>query len=455
MGGGPANEPFRGSPRGDSRRARYGAAPLMASKPSLLQILALPRTWLLVVLGFSSGLPLLLLASTLSAWMTNEGVNLKTIGVFSLVSWPYVVKFVWAPLMDRYAPPFLGRRRGWMLLTQVGLGLTIAGMGLLNPRTDPLAVASLAVVVAFLAASQDIVSDAWRTDTLSEGERAFGTATFIVGYRIGMLAAGGVALALSDVIGWANTYGVMGALMAVGVVGTLLAREPESQRPPRTLVQAVTVPFVDYFSRKGSVLVLCFLLLYKLGDAIAGGMTTPFYLKTGFSNTEVGAIIKGGGLVATLAGGILGGALLTRLSMRRGLFIFGALQSLTNLSFLALALMGKNYAMLVVAICVDNVCGGMADAAMSAFTMALCNKRFSATQFALITALSNAGGRLFAASSGFLAVGLGWPGFFGLTVTLAVPALVLLTFLPDGAAVPVPEEALPAPLGDSVPVVNP
>lgn len=427
----------------------------MASKPSLLQILALPRTWLLVVLGFSSGLPLLLLASTLSAWMTDEGVDLKTIGVFALVSWPYVVKFAWAPLMDRYAPPFLGRRRGWMLITQVALGLTIAAMGLFNPKTDALAVASLAAVVAFLAASQDIVSDAWRTDTLSESERAFGTATFIVGYRIGMLVAGGGALILADSIGWRSTYGIMGACMAVGVVGTLLAREPQGQRPPRTLLQAVTVPFVDYFTRKGAVLVLCFLLLYKLGDAIAGGMTMPFYLQTGFTKTEVGAIIKGGGLVATLAGGMLGGALLTRLSMRQGLFVFGALQSLTNLNFLALALTGKNYAVLVAAICTDNVCGGMADAAMSAFTMALCNKRFSATQFALLTALSNAGGRLFASVSGFLAVGLGWPSFFGLTVTLAVPALVLLAFLPDGTAVPVPEEALPAPLGDSVPVVNP
>lgn len=420
---------------------------LMAAKPTLTQILSAPRTWLLVVLGFSSGLPLALVGSTLSAWMTNEGVNLKTIGVFVLVSWPYVVKFAWAPLMDRYAPPFLGRRRGWMLITQLGLMVTIGSMGTVSPKENPLAVASLAVLVAFLAASQDIVSDAWRTDTLSESERALGTATFIMGYRLGMLVAGGLALALSSFIGWARTYETMGALMLVGMVGTLLAREPEGLRPPRTLAEAAIIPFVDYFRRKGALLALCFLLLYKLGHAIAGGMTTPFFLKTGFSNVEVGAIIKGVGLVATIGGGFLGGALLTRLSVRRGLLVFGAIQSLTNFSFLALALMGKNHVMLVIAICTDSVCGGMADTALTAFTMSLCNRRFSATQFALLTALASAGSRVFAASSGFLAEGLGWPGFFGFTIALTVPALVMIAFLPDRIAAPIeePEPVLPAP----------
>ncbi|WP_232537258.1 AmpG family muropeptide MFS transporter [Cystobacter fuscus] len=415
----------------------------MAQKTSLLQILASPRAWLLVALGFASGLPLLLVGGTLSAWMTNEGINLKTIGVFTLVATPYTFKFIWAPFMDRYALPFLGRRRGWMLVTQLGLMVAIATMGLVNPKDSPLAMASLALLVAFLSSSQDVVSDAWRTDTLSEAERGFGVATFVMGYRFGMIAAGAVALSLSQFIGWPRTYWIMAALMLVGVIATLVAAEPQGQRPPRTLAEAAVVPFVDYFRRDGALLALLFLLLYKLGDAIAGGMTTPFFLKMGFSNLEVGTISKGVGMAATIVGALFGGMLLARMGLRRSLFVFGALQAVTNLTFLALALVGKNHAVLALAICSDNICGGMATTAFGAFTMSLCNKRFSATQFALLSALANFGGRMLSATSGFLAEGIGWAGFFGLTVVLALPALVLLAFLPEGIAQPV-EEPPPA-----------
>ncbi|ATB29570.1 AmpG family muropeptide MFS transporter [Melittangium boletus] len=408
----------------------------MPPKNSVLQVLTSPRAWLLVALGFASGLPLLLVGGTLSAWMTNEGVNLKTIGVFTLVAFPYSLKFLWAPIMDRYSLPFLGRRRGWMLLTQVGLMAAIAAMGLVNPRETPLLMASIALLVSFLSSSQDVVSDAWRTDTLSEAERGFGVATFVMGYRFGMIAAGALALSLSQFIGWPRTYWSMAALMLVGVVATLLAPEPQGQRPPRTLTDAAIVPFVDYFRRDGAVLALLFLVLYKLGDAIAGGMTTPFFLKLGFSNLEVGAITKGVGMVATIVGALVGGALLAKLGLRRSLFIFGALQAVTNLTFLALALVGKNHAMLALAICSDNICGGMATTAFGAFTMSLCNKRFSATQFALLSALANFGGRVLTATSGYLAEWVGWAGFFGLTVVLALPGLVLLAFLPEGLAMP-------------------
>ena len=406
----------------------------------MLQVLRSPRAWLLVALGFASGLPLLLVGGTLSAWMTNEGINLKTIGIFTLVSSPYTFKFVWAPVMDRFALPFLGRRRGWMLLTQLGLMGAIAAMGTVDPKSTPWTMAALAVLVAFFSASQDVVSDAWRTDTLSEAERGFGVATFVMGYRFGMLAAGALALSLSQFIGWPRTYWTMAALMLVGVVATLVAKEPQGQRPPRTMTEAAVVPFVDYFRRNGAVLALLFLVLYKLGDAIAGGMTTPFFLKLGFSNLEVGAISKGVGMVATIGGALFGGALLARLGLRRSLFIFGALQALTNLTFLALALVGKNHMMLALAITTDNVCGGMATTAFGAFTMSLCNKRFSATQFALLSALANLGGRMLTATSGYLAEWMGWAGFFGLTVVLALPALVLLSFLPEGIAAPKVEE---------------
>lgn len=417
----------------------------MSSKPSLLQVLKSPRAWLLVALGFSSGLPLLLVGGTLSAWMTNEGIDLKTIGIFTLVGMPYTLKFLWAPLMDLVELPFLGRRRGWMLVTQVGLIGAIAAMGAFNPKDSPVAMAALALLVAFFSASQDVVSDAWRTDTLSEAERGFGVATFVMGYRFGMIAAGALALSLSQFIGWSRTYWIMAALMVVGVLATLVAREPENHRPPRTLAEAAVVPFVDYFRRNGAILALLFLLLYKLGDAIAGGMTTPFFLKLGFTNLEVGAISKGVGMAATIVGALFGGALMAKLGTRRALFIFGALQALTNLTYLALALVGKNHLMLAAAICTDNVCGGMATTAFGAFTMALCNKRFSATQFALLSALANLGSRLLTATSGWLAEGLGWAGFFGLTVVLAIPALVLLAFLPEGIAMPVvePEPAVP------------
>lgn len=418
--------------------------PLPMSKPSIFQVLRSPRAWLLVALGFASGLPLLLVGGTLSAWMTNEGVNLKTIGIFTLVSSPYTFKFIWAPVMDRFALPFLGRRRGWMLLTQLGLMGAIAAMGFVNPKDEPFTMASLALLVAFLSSSQDVVSDAWRTDTLSEAERGFGVATFVMGYRFGMLASGALALSLSQFIGWSRTYWIMASLMLVGVLATLVAREPQGQRPPRTLTEAAVVPFLDYFRRNGAILALLFLLLYKLGDAVAGGMTTPFFLKLGFTNLEVGAISKGVGMAATIAGALFGGALLAKLGMRRSLFIFGALQALTNLTFLALALVGKNHLVLALAICTDNVCGGMATTAFGAFTMSLCNKRFSATQFALLSALANFGGRMLTASSGFLAEAMGWAGFFGLTVVLALPALVLLKFLPEGIAAP-PAEPEPAP----------
>jgi PAT family beta-lactamase induction signal transducer AmpG len=411
------------------------------AKPSLLQVLSSPRVWLLTALGFASGLPLMLVGNTLSAWMKNEGVDLKTIGVFSLVALPYSLKFIWAPLMDRYSLPFLGRRRGWLLVTQLGLMAAIAAMGNVDPKGAPVAMATLAALVAFLSASQDVVSDAWRTDTLSDSERGFGVATFVMGYRFGMLAAGALALTLSDQLGWQRTYWVMAALMLVGVVATFLAKEPQGQRPPRTLAEAAIVPFVDYFRRNGAVLALFFLVLYKLGDAIAGGMTTPFYVELGFSNTEIGALSKGLGMGATIVGALLGGSLMAKLGMRRSLFIFGGLQAVTNLAFLALALVGKNHLMLAAAICSDNLCGGMATAAFGAFTMSLCNRRFSATQFALLSALANLGGRVLSSTSGYLATWMGWAGFFGFTVALAFPALILLAFLPQGVAAPTEEPA--------------
>lgn len=420
------------------------------SKPSILEVLKSPRIWLLVAVGFASGLPLWLTGVTLSAWMKDEGVNLKTIGVFGLVSMPYTFKVLWAPLMDRYTLPFLGRRRGWMLVTQVLLMGAIAAMGLVNPKDAPVTMAAMAVLVTFLSASQDIVADAWRTDILTVEERGLGNSTYITGYRLGMLTAGALALTLSDIAGWSQTYFIMGLLMAVGVVATLLAPEPQGSKPPRNLTDAVVKPFVEYFTRKGAVAVILFLVLYKLGDAIAAGMVTPFYKELGFSNTEIGALSKGLGMVSTIAGGLLAGLLMVKLGTRRSLFVFGAAQALTNLMFMGLALVGKNDLMLAATITVDNLCGGLAVTAFAAYLMSLCHKSFSATQYALLSALGTVANRLISASSGYLAEWLGWPTFFAGTVLLAVPALVLLAFLPENAATPSDEPPETAPASPSV-----
>lgn len=408
---------------------------------SVLSVIKSPRVWLLTALGFASGLPLWLVGVTLSAWMKNEGVDLKTIGLFALATMPYTLKVLWAPLLDRYALPFLGRRRGWMLTFQVAIMAGIAAMGTVNPKESPFTMALLALLVSFFSASHDVVADAWRTDILPADERAMGTATFVTGYRIGMLVAGAGALTLSDLVGWRQSYWVMAALMSVGMVATLLAPEPQGTRAPRNLMEAVVRPFTDYFRRRGAVAVLAFLVLFKLGDAIAGGMTTPFYIELGFTNTEIGWLSKGLGMAAVIAGGLVSGLLMPKLGMRRSLYIFGAMQALTNLAFLALALVGKNHLLLGVAIATDQFCGGLAVTVFTAYMMSLCNKSFSATQYALLSSLGTVANRLISSVSGFLAEELGWPGFFAFTVVAAAPALILLAFLPKDSAEPVAEEA--------------
>lgn len=393
--------------------------------------------WLLVGLGYASGLPYLLTGSTLSAWMTNTGVDLKTIGLFAFVRTPYTFKFLWAPLLDRFELPFLGRRRGWLFVSQVLLAAAIAAMALANPATQPGGLAMLAVMVAFFAASQDIVADAYRTDVLPEYERATGAATFVMGYRIALLFSGALAMVLSDHMSWRAVYFLMAALMLVGAAVTLVAPEPEGVRAPRTLRDAVVKPFLEYFSRRGAVLTLLFLVLYKVGDAIAGAMTTPFLLRhLEFTNTEVGLLNKTLGLVAAIAGGLVGGGLVAQVGLRRSLFAFGVLQAATNLLFLALAWVGKSYWVLVLAIGADSVSGGLGTAAFTAFLMTLCNRQFSATQYALLSALATVGSNSLGASSGFLVEAVGWPGFFLLTVAFAAPALVLLALLPKDLSAP-------------------
>ena len=387
------------------------------------------KIFLLLLLGFSSGLPLALTAGTLQAWLTVEGVDLKTIGWFALVGQPYTYKFLWAPLMDRYALPFLGRRRGWLVVTQVSLAAAIAFMGTLSPKDSPWLLAGLALLVAFLSASQDVVFDAFRADTLGAEERGAGAAVSVFGYRIAMLVSGGLALVLADsVLGWTATYWLMAGLMAVGVIATWNSLEPPSTGAgPRTLAAAVKEPLGEYFSRRGAWALLVLVVLYKLGDAFAGSLTTAFLIRgAGFSATDVGAINKGLGLVATIAGALAGGALMAQLRLYRALMLFGILQAVTNLGFMLVAMAGKNYPLMIAAVGAENLCGGMGTAAFVALLMAMCERRFSATQYALLSALSAVGRVYVGPVAGVMATDLGWTAFFFATFLVALPGLAML-----------------------------
>jgi PAT family beta-lactamase induction signal transducer AmpG len=391
------------------------------------------RVGMLIGMGFASGLPLAMSGSTLGTWMTKAGVNLKTIGLFALVSLPYSLKVFWAPVLDRYSLPFLGRRRGWIALAQLGLAVAIFGMSTVDPRSAPVAMAAAALIVACLSASQDVVSDAYRTDVLPASERASGTSTFVLGYRIAMLISGAGALALSDVLPWPTVFKIIALLMLPMIVVTWRAPEPETVLPPRTLADAFTKPFLDFFSRAGAIGALAFVMLYKLGDYVASGMIQPFLIKTGFSGAEIAAWYKAVGFAAMTVGVLLGGGMVAKLGVRKSLLLFGVLASATNSGYFALALVGKNHALLAFAIAIHNLCSGMAEAAFMAFLMSLCNKSFSATQFALLSSASTLVGRTLGAGSGYLIIAAGWPIFFATTMAMAAPALLLLLFLPNRA----------------------
>ncbi len=387
----------------------------------------------LLFLGFASGLPLFLTSKTLQAWMSVEDVNLGAIGLFSLVGLPYSLKFIWSPLLDRFVPPFLGRRRGWLLLTQGALILAIAAMALQQPRQALQFLAINAVLIAFFSASQDIAFDAYRTDVLEQWEMGAGAAVAVLGYRIALLVTGSLALILADQIPWSTVYLLMSVLMALGLFTSVWAPEPKYQeRPPASLADAISLPFVEFFQRSGElrgVLILLFIVLYKLGDALVNNMSTPFLLpKTGlgFSQTDIGTIQGGMGLLATIVGTLAGGAILSKIGINRSLWVFGALQAVSNLAYFVLAQVGKNYSMLVLTINIENFCGGLGTAAFVAFLMSLCNPRFSATQYALLSSLMAVSRDILVAPAGTLAKATGWPMFFLISIVAALPGLLLL-----------------------------
>jgi len=389
---------------------------------------------LMLVLGFASGMPLALTGSTLSAWLVTEGVDIQTIGLYSLVGLPYAFKFLWSPLMDRYVPPFLGRRRGWMIVTQMALIASICTMGFFNPSSMPILIATIAVVIAFFSASQDIVLDAYRTEYLKPEERGAGSGMWIMGYRMAILVGGAVALILSDYLSWKTVYIIMGLVMSIGCFTTLIAPEPlklnlgiEKITPPKTLHDAVVLPLVEFFERPGVFEMLLFIIIYKLGDVAASQMTTPYILQhIGFSRTELGAIYKGFGMAATIGGTLVGGAIMTKWDMKLSLFVFGILQGISTLIFIILEFTGRELWALSLVIGTENFCGGMGTAAYTALLMGLCNKNFTATQYALLSSLMAVSRYITGAPTGYLVDAVGWSTFFVICTALALPGLLLL-----------------------------
>jgi len=406
------------------------------------------RMLIALLMGFAAGLPLLLTGSVLQAWLTDGRVNLTDIGLFALVGLPYTLKFLWAPLFDRYALPRFGRRRGWLIVMQLALAAALGALSLAQPTPDHLLwISAGALIVAFFSASQDIVIDAYRRESLSDDELGLGSALYVNGYRIGMLLAGGGGLIIADHTSFAFMYQLMAACMAACVIVTFYAPEPVLVKgAPTTLTEAFILPLRDYIEREGAWLALAFILLYKIGDTMASAMTTPFYLELGYSKTEIGAVVKLFGFWATLFGGTIGGILIMRIGMRRALWAFGLGQMLSTLGFVALAYIGHDNLALAAVIAIENFTGGLGTAAFVGFMGALTNRRFTATQYALLSSLMGVPRVLLSAPTGWLALTMGWPAFFALCTVIAIPGLMLIRAVTKLSDVPPAHaEAQPGP----------
>jgi len=386
----------------------------------------LPVLVTVALLGFTSGVPLILTQSTLQAWMRSTGVDLKTVGLFALAGLPYTLKFLWSPLMDRYRPPFLGRRRGWILLMFAALMAMLAWLACSDPHAHLNRVAILALGIAFFSASADINVDAYRTELLPGKLLGPGTSLHITGYRVGMVVAGALALVLADRMSWRMVYLVMALFLVPGAIATFLAPEPEGARAPRSLREAVVEPFAEFLRRRKSLEVLAFILLYKLGDNLCTALNVPFLLDLGFSRTEIGLATKGVGMACLIGGGLVGGLLMARWSLIRSLWFFGVLQMVSMSGHLALALVGRNHALLLLTIAVENSIFAMGTVAYLALIQRCCDLKSTATQFALLSSLSAFARVLFASPAGYLVELAGWPVYFGVCMGLAIPGLLLL-----------------------------
>ncbi|RJP82075.1 MAG: MFS transporter [Desulfobacteraceae bacterium] len=387
-----------------------------------------------LIMGFASGLPLLLTLSVLQAWMKEEGVDLTVIGLMTLVGLPYTLKFLWAPVLDRFTLPFLGRRLGWLLVAQLFLMLSIVLLAFTNPGKQPWLVAFAAFWVTFFSASQDITIDAYRREDLPDEELGLGSSFYVNGYRVGMLLASGGGLIMADHIPFRAVYLIMALCMLPGVITTILTPEPDNPAgTPGSIREAVFDPLLEYFSRTGAIWILSFVLFYKIGDAMASAMTTPFYLDIGFTKTQIGAVVKLFGFWATIAGSLVGGVMMLKIGIYSSLWVFGVLQAVSTACFALLAHIGPSVAGLSAVIAFENLSSGMGTTAYVAFMASITNKRFTATQYALLSSLMGIPRVFASAPTGFFAKQMGWEWFFIFCAVVAFPGMMLLLKFTPGA----------------------
>lgn len=422
--------------------------------PTWLSALMTRKMLICIFTGFSSGLPLYLLLNLLPAWLRSEGVDLKTIGFFALIQFPYTWKFLWSPLLDRFGIPGLGRRRGWMLATQISLLFAIGAIGGLDPRENIWPVLWLAALLAFLSATQDIAVDAFRREILHDEELGLGNAVHVNAYRIAGLIPGSLSLILADRLPWNEVFWITGAFMILGMVMAWLVSEPAVRGTPKTLREAVTEPFHEFWTRqgwRGAILVLAFIFLYKLGDSLCTALATPFYLDTGFSKTDIGLIAKHAGLWPAVIGALLGGLWMVRLGINRALWLFGVVQLVSILGFAWLASQGRFESIgaaerlaLAAVIGLEALGVGLGTAAFVAYIARSTHPAYTATQMALFTSLAAVPRTFVNASAGWLVEQLGWLNFFWLCTALAIPGMLLLLRVAPWSATPPAAAGSPA-----------
>ena len=395
-----------------------------------------PKMIAMLILGLFSGLPFVLVFSTLSFWLSDCDVDVKAVALFSLARLPYSFKFLWAPYIDRMSLPFLtsrlGQRRSWAVFFQLCLMVSLTALVHTSPAQAPVMTGIFAVLTAFFSASQDIVFDAFRIEYLKQREQGAAAATFVFGYRIGMIVAGAGALYLSDLVGWTHVYEILALSGIIGIVTILCAKEPDApavEKRKNFFRDAVVAPIADFLKKPEWLLVVCFLLTYKLCETSIGSVTPKLYKELGFSNTQIATVVKLWGIAATIFGGFLGGVLVARLGLFKSLLICGILQGVSNLPFAVLSLRGDSLVWLTTSIVSDNMAAGMATTAFVAYMSSLCNKAYTATQYALLSSLMALPRDLLAAGSGWLVAAIGWTCFFVFTAFLSLPGLVVLLFL--------------------------
>lgn len=400
----------------------------------IIAVLGLRKMFVMLLLGFSSGLPLLLTLSTLAAWYTQAGIETKDIGFLSLISVPYTFKFLWAPLMDRFSLPFLGRRKGWILLMQILLIIFVFSNGFFTPNEHPWILATLNFIIVFLSATQDININAYQADILKPNERALGGAISTLGYRVAMFISGGGSLLLAATFSWSIAFFVIALLFIIGIFATLIAPNPQNeiQHTPKSLYDAVIFPFLEFFNRytkKTAIFTLFIIIFYKLGDQLAFALNTTFFLRgLGFSLTEVAIAFKISALIFTLLGTLTGGIIIRFIGVFKGLLYFSFIMALANLMYMILALTGKNFMLMTISVAIEYFAGGLGSSAFLAFLFSLCNQNYSATQFALFSSLDSLGRVFIGPFAGFIAEYLGWASLFLTSTIIGIIVSISLIF---------------------------